>query len=128
MGKIDEYFKSKRVSNSLLGTVNNPRYIWLREMGLVEDVDKPFFRKGAAIDCMLTDPERWDEEFVVSEGNKPSGLLGKFVDALPRYVSKDDSEDIYLEAYKTAGYKASITNVIKWFWENESAVKKEKSY
>lgn len=120
MNKIKEYFESKRVSNSLLGALNNPRYIWLRQQGLIEDSDKPFFRIGSGIDCLLTDPERWNEEFVVSEGNRPGGLMGKFVDTLPRYITKNSDEEDYRVAYNAAGYKASITNIIKWFWENES--------
>jgi len=60
---------------------------------------------------------------MISEGNKPSGLLGKFVDELPRYITKSDELSAYEEAYQKAGYKASLENVVKWFWENESAVK-----
>lgn len=124
MDRIKEYFSRKEdVSNSLLGTINNPRVIWLRQQGLIEDLDKPFFRIGSGIDCLLTDPERWDNDFYVSEGNRPSGLLGKFVEALPKYINKSDLPETYLDAYKEAGYKASLENVIKWFWENESAVK-----
>lgn len=123
MSNIKEYFDSKRVSNSLLGTINNPRYIWLREQGLIEDFDRPYFRIGSGIDCLLTDPDRWDEEFAISEGNKPSGLLGKFVEALPRYINSKDDISVYEDAYRVAGYKANIENVIRWFWENESAVK-----
>lgn len=78
---------------------------------------------GSGIDCLLTDPERWDEQFFISEGNRPSGLLGKFVEALPRYLTDSEPLEVYQEAYKAAGYKASLENVVKWFWENESAVK-----
>ena len=123
MDKIKEYFNRIDISNSLLGSMNNPRAVWLRQNGLIEDFDRPYSRVGAGIDCLLTGPQRWSSEFFISEGNKPSGLLGKFVEALPRYINQGDAVSSYEDAYKTAGYKASIENVIKWFWENESAVK-----
>jgi hypothetical protein len=38
-------------------------------------------------------------------------------------VSRDSPESEYESAYNKAGYKASIKNAIKWFWENDDAVK-----
>ena len=58
MDNIKEYFNRTDISNSLLGSINNPRIVYLRQNGLIEDFDRPYFRVGAGIDCLLTDPNR----------------------------------------------------------------------
>ncbi len=56
--RIKEYYKSKRISNSLLKSVKNP---WL--MKLKRDHPEkyeeygPALKIGSAVDCMLTDPD-----------------------------------------------------------------------
>lgn len=122
MNKIEEYFKSKKVSNSLLGAYLNPKYIWLRQQGLVEDEDKIFFRIGGAVDCLLTNPSEWENLYFISTAVKPTGLLGKFVDALPQGITQFSAVEEYEPAYKIAGYKANLNLVIKWFWEAKEAV------
>lgn len=59
MDKIKEYFLTTRVSNSLLGAVNNPRLMYLkRENPEKYDEEVLAFKLGAAVDCLLTSPYR----------------------------------------------------------------------
>ena len=84
MSKIKDYYASNRVSNSLLSALKNPRWLKIKiETPDVEDEEKKAFRIGSAVDCLLTDPARWDDEFVVSDVVRPSGFMSKFVDNLP---------------------------------------------
>jgi hypothetical protein len=55
---IVEYYKSPRISNSLLKAIANPRILKLKKDNpeLFED-DSASLRIGSAVDCLLTDPK-----------------------------------------------------------------------
>lgn len=123
MNKVKEYYAAKRVSNSLLKVIDhNPKLFWLKTQGLVEDEDSTYLRMGSAVDCLLTQPDKWEEEFYVMEHDRPQGLMGKFVESLPLGLSIASLHDSYQEAYEASGYKVPIERVINWFWSNDSAV------
>lgn len=88
----------------------------------MEDDDKKYFRIGAALDCLLTDPDRWEIDFQVVDAVKPWGLMGKFVDSLPVGLSIVSPNNLYQEAYDKSGYKMAMDKVIAKFWENPDAV------
>lgn len=124
MDKIKEYFKSNAISNSLLGLMNNPRWVKLkRDNPEIEDDDKAYFRIGAALDCLLTSPERWEEDFLVIDANRPYGLLGKFIEKLPSGLTVNSPLELYMEAYRDSGYKMWPDKVVAKFWLNEEAVR-----
>jgi len=55
---IAEYYKSPRVSNSLLKSVQNPRVLKLKKDNPeLFDEDSVALRVGSAVDCLLTDPK-----------------------------------------------------------------------
>lgn len=55
---IVEYYKSPRVSNSLLKSVQNPRVLKLKKDNPeLFDEDSVALRVGSAVDCLLTDPK-----------------------------------------------------------------------
>lgn len=115
--KIEEYYKNPRVSNSLLGTMNNPRLVKLKRdrPDLFEDDEYRSFRIGSAVDCLLTDPSRWSADFIVSNVTKPTGILGKFVSKLPAGLKPDSPSEDYYTAYMQSGYKMNIDYVIRSF-------------
>lgn len=124
MEKINEYFSRKAVSNSLLGALFNPKWIKFRmDNPDLEDEEKSFFRIGSALDCLLTSPERWSQDFVVVDVSKPYGLMGRFIDALPSGLSSLSDPLLYQEAYDKAGYKMALDKVIDKLWSNEDLVK-----
>lgn len=88
----------------------------------IEDDDKKYFRIGGALDCLLTDPDRWEIDFEVVDAVKPWGLMGKFVDNLPTGQTIFSSRDSFQEAYDKSGYKMKLDTVISKFWENTEAV------
>lgn len=89
----------------------------------MEDEEKSYFRIGAGLDCLLTSPERWDNDFLVIDVNRPYGLMGKFVEILPEGLSQYSSYDLYQEAYEKSGYKMDLTKVVGKFWENDEVVR-----
>lgn len=120
--KISEYFATKALSNSALGLMWNPRWVKLKQENPdLEDDDKKYFRIGAALDCLLTSPERWEDDFEVVDAVKPYGLMGKFIDNLPSGLVRDSELDLYQEAYDKSGYKMKLEKVVEKFWENEEA-------
>lgn len=123
MNKIKEYFASKRVSNSLLGTLTNPKWVKFKmDNPDLEDDDKKHFRIGSGLDCRLTNGAEFDNEFMVIDVSKPYGYMGKFIDYLPASLTPDSSFDLYKEAYDKAGYKMKIDKVVDSFWTSPSAV------
>lgn len=57
--QIEEYFKSPRISNSLLGLVNTPKLLkFLMDNPDVDNEESKAFRIGSALDCLLTSPDR----------------------------------------------------------------------
>lgn len=126
--RISDYFKSKRVSNSMLSGLHNPRWIKIKMMNPdTEDEDRKAFRIGGALDCLLTDPDRWEKGFFVSDAVRPSGFMGKFVENLPCGLNPESASDLYLNGYEKSGYKIKIERVIENMWKNEEVVKYYKS-
>lgn len=119
MNKIEEYFNTKAISNSLLGTLSNPRWLKIKmDNPDSEDEDKVHFRIGSALDCQLTSPELWEEQFLVIDATRPMGFMGKFIDNLPPGLDPYlDDLDKYQEAYNKAGYKMALTKVVEKFWK-----------
>lgn len=123
MDRINQYFASPRVSNSFLKLLENPRLIKLKqENPEIEDDDKSFFRLGAAVDCLLTSPERFKDDFIIVNVNRPYGLMGKFVDKLPAGLTPASPIEDYVEAYNHANYKMSIDWVVSKFWGTDQIV------
>jgi hypothetical protein len=124
MNEIKEYISAKALSNSTLGLMLNPRWVKLKlENPEIEDNDTTYFRTGSALDCLLTSPERWDEDFKVISVSRPWGLMGKFIDNLPPNLDMFSSAEHYQEAYDKSGYKMKLETVINNFWKNEETYK-----
>lgn len=123
MDKIKQYFQTKAISNSFLGSLWNPRWVKFKfDNPDAEDEEKSYFRVGSALDCLLTSPERWELDFVVIDAVRPYGLLGKFIDALPPGLTVDSDIREYDAAYTDSGYKMWIDKVVEKFWTNTDAV------
>ena len=125
--ETEEYFKSHSVSHSLLSMLSNPKWIEWRIKNIeVDDGDKKHFRIGSAIDCLITEPHKFNDLFHVSNLNNPSGLMGKFIYYLPQGIEKikevEDMTESDLEVYKVAWekaeYKTPLKTVVKNFWAN----------
>lgn len=120
--RVRMYFESKAVSNSLLSSLQNPRFVRLQQLGLIEGEDKQHFRIGSAVDCALTTPTIFNDCYRITNSSKPTGLLGKFVENLPPGLHVDSPLEMYEEAYKKAGYKKELTWVIGYFWSAADVV------
>ena len=124
MNELKEYISAKALSNSTLGLMLNPRWVKMKlENPEIEDNDTTYFRTGSALDCLLTSPERWDDDFKVIEVNRPWGLMGKFIDNLPPDLDMFSVQEMYQEAYDKSGYKMKLETVINNFWKNEETYK-----
>ena len=55
--------------------------------------------------------------------NRPFGLMGKFIDNLPKDLSIISEESRYQEAWDKSGYKMKLSKIIEKFWENEEHIK-----
>lgn len=126
--RVKAYFDSPAVNNSTLSQVFNPRWIeWKLQNREVEDQDKRVYRIGSAVDCLLTDPERYSKEFFIFSESKPSGLMGKFIDAIKIDVLTETEDPLQIAeietafkiAYEISGYKKSYAAVKSAFLGDE---------
>jgi len=117
--KIKKYYETERVSNSTLSRVANPR---LFKRLKPETYDSPALRVGSALDCLLTDPTRWEDEFAVMTVDRPFGKIGDFTNNLPDGITKRSPMSAYESAYEEAGYMRSIDWVVDNFWKTPEAV------
>lgn len=118
------YYKIKRLSNSFLSLIQNPVLFKMKLDGQEPPFEnKDFFRIGSAIDCKLTAPETFDSEFQIINANKPFGLLGKFIDALPLGLNVSSPIQLYQDAHALAEYKISIDRAVRTLWSNAEAIK-----
>lgn len=119
--RVTDYFSNPRLNCSSLKLIGkNPKWFRYREENPdAEDDEKRHNRIGSAIDCILTTPEQFNEEFAVSYKERPGGNMGIFIDALPLCLDDESDVEEYREAYDKAGYKLSIETVIKQLWALE---------
>lgn len=71
-----------------------------------------YFRIGAALDTILTAPETFDQQFRIIDANRPWGLMAKFIENLPKGLTKESPKSEYQQAYEEAGYKMHIDRVV----------------
>lgn len=118
--RIENYFQSNDLNISTLRLVFNPRVLKKRLDGRKDDDEKRHFRIGGAIDTILTqDMETFRQHYFVAPKNRPSGMMGIFIDNLPLDLDDNSPEEKYQEAYEIAGYKWPIKSAIDSMWKNE---------
>ena len=80
------------------------------------DEDSEALRKGSALDCMLTEPDKFDERFAVADTAPPGGMLGSFVTIYLGHMNSGmEHDDALQEAYKASGFKIKFEAVVKKF-------------
>lgn len=79
------------------------------QAGLVDDPESSAISLGTAVDTLLTQPDKFDEQIYVMTTKKPTApMMLKFVEEL---INTDDPE----KAYEASGFKISIDAVHKKF-------------
>jgi hypothetical protein len=85
-----------------------------------QEEDTSYFRKGAAFDTLLTEPDEFLNRYAVSRTPPPSGMMGEFVRIYLDECSKNTKEaDARVIAYKDSGFKLKYEAVIKKFEASE---------
>ena len=81
------------------------------------DEESEALRKGSALDCMLTEPDKLDDRFAVADKTPPGGMMSDFIGAYLHLKNRDDlTEDtIRKAAYDDSGFKTKYETVIKKF-------------
>jgi hypothetical protein len=81
------------------------------------DEESEALRKGSALDCMLTEPDKLDDRFAVADKTPPGGMMSDFIGAYLHLKNRDDlTEDtIRQSAYVDSGFKIKFETVIKKF-------------
>ena len=116
---MNDYFQIPAISNSSLSTFNyDPSYYYKVHVTkeLVDKKDSASLTFGSLVHCLLLEPEKVSERYVISvirPEDKPSGMMLDFINALLKYEVLDglaiDS------AYAQSGYKLSKEKVVESF-------------
>lgn len=89
---VSEYRKVDRLSYSALKMYNEDRKKFYKKYILKEeskDTDNEYLRMGNIVDVIMTDPDNFDDYFVITSSDKPSGQLLTFVNILFDITLKD---------------------------------------
>jgi hypothetical protein len=81
------------------------------------DEESEALRKGSALDCMLTEPDKFNEMFAVAKMTPPGGMMGEFIKTYIHFINREDlTEDaVRRAAYDDSGFKIKFESVIKKF-------------
>lgn len=121
-----EYRALKLNSYSSLKDFSTDRKKYYRKYILGEKIrekENKAANMGSLVDCLLMEPEKFDDYFFMSTCVKiPGGMLGDFIFALSILVSdatdedgvmKGEFEDLAKSAYIKSGYKIAFKSVLK---------------
>ena len=82
-----------------------------------KQVDASYFTKGSAVDCLITEPDKFDEQFAVIKTGKPSGMMGDLCKMMHDYtqVNQDNlpEKTLFSLAYKKSGFKLKEESIWK---------------
>ena len=118
---IRNYFQSDALNISLLRLIFNPRSFKKKiDRRDTEEEEKRHFRIGGALDILLTQGVGvFNQYYMVAPKERPSGMMGTFIDKLPLDVDNTSPEEAYQEAYEIGGYKLPLKTVVDNLWKNE---------
>jgi len=90
---MEKYYKHEGISQSKLKDLNlHPKYFKGRDEETEEKPLSGAFLLGSAVDCKLTTPELYDEQFAIIDVEKPTGQLGYYIN---RLLLGDTEEEAY---------------------------------
>ena len=117
---MEEYVKTledHKLSHSSLNLLDYSPSFYREHILNPKDEDTTYFRKGSAVDCLLTEPREFDKRYVLCTVEAPGGMMGEFVKIYLHNINRDDiDEDTRRkEAYIASGFKIKYESVIKKF-------------
>jgi len=134
--KTEANYRAKMIdSSSSLKDFSLDRKKYYRKYILGEDVqekENQAINMGKIVDCLLLEPEEFDEKFYLSAcANPPTAMMLDFVEALYRFtaMATDDFgnvsrtfEEISRDAYVESGYKLKYEAVLGKFIGSDAEV------
>lgn len=124
-----EKLNAHRMSVSSLNLFAHSPKLYMQHVLSPEEVTTGYFSKGSAVDCLITEPEKFDDQFAIMSIERPSGMMGDLCQKLVQYSSMEGAEnvefaDLFELAYKESGFKLSKEAVLKKFEAPNSEAKK----
>lgn len=76
-----------------------------------------YFTKGSAVDCLITEPDEFQNKFAVIKTTRPSGMMGDLCRLMHEYEKVNTEglpeETLFKVAYKKTGFKLKEESVWK---------------
>lgn len=96
---IDHYRKSPNFSYSSLSALSISPSLYLNRK---EDVISDAFRLGSALDCLLTENSKFEENYIIYSDKLPSGQMETYINNMLHFNKKGykDIDHIHKEAFK----------------------------
>ena len=95
-----------RTSQSRLKKILVHPRMYMSKNPMIDDDDKIHFTIGNGVDCLMTEPEKFNELFYILSTKAPTGQIKQFIDA---YYKNEEDADRAFEIVNSAKYK------IEWF-------------
>jgi len=105
-----------RLSHSSLSKLDYSPFQYKMHIISPQKENTSFFRKGAAFDTLLTEPNEFLNRYAVAQTPPPSGMMGEFVRIyLYECAQNTEEQTARIIAYKDSGFKLKYESVIKKF-------------
>lgn len=114
-----KYFENLALSNSKISSFSHdPSYYYkLYVTKEITQKESLSLSLGTLVHCLILEPETFENKYLISSVEKPTGLMLPFIETLAKFEIMDD---LSLEAaYLISGYKISKDKVISNFKESE---------
>ena len=112
-----DYYQIKAISQSQLTNLSyGPKYYRYNLDKVQEDSDAMLL--GSVVDCLITEPDKFNDIFYISKISKPSGQMGEFCDWFYHYEYEETHHDELPEgkAYHQVGFKRdTLAKVLERF-------------
>ena len=89
---MEEYKKTledHKLSFSSLNLLDYSPAFYRQHIVNPKEEDTTYFRKGSAVDCLLTEPEEFHNRYVLSDYSEPTGMMSEFIKAYLELYNND---------------------------------------
>lgn len=104
------YFENTdKISQSRLKKILIHPRMYMSKGPVIEEDEKIHFVIGNAVDCLITEPDKFEEQFYVLSAKAPSGQIKQFIDAMYELGNENDAfSKVNSQKYKVEWFKEKM--------------------
>ena len=109
---MEEYVKTlddHKLSFSSLNLLDYSPSFYKQHILNPKEEDTTYFRKGSAVDCLITEPYEFSQRYVLCKYSEPTGMMSEFIKVYINFsiLKKEDAteDELRKASYKASGFK-----------------------